>query len=517
MNAVGRSRVKNLKYPVLALLAGQFPFWYFAAANIDEIIAADIWRTLILVVVFSILVFLGLWLLFRNGYKASLGSVVVITLCLSYGHLINWFKLQHSWLARNSVLLPIFMVAGIALLLLVIKSRRVSNQTVLFLNILFLSLTLFSAVPSVMRLAEIGNNNYLRAKNLPDPTNSADPSMPDIYLIILDAYPRADSLLEDLGFDNSAFINQLEDSGFSVIPCSQPNYWHTWESVFTMLNLRYLDEIPINPTIIQGDLSPGDIFNAVQDNLLRQLVEEKGYNTVSFDSGYRMTEFSDMDEYTKIQVDPWQVTPFEQMFLQTTVWQAASVFQIRMGLDLTAEQARQAAETTIRKKLDFTYKFRMFGLDQLDKASSARSPKFVFAHILASHGPYFMDQNGQYLGTIPVTKQAITDQIQYVNQRVWVSLQSMLAGQNPRPVIIIMGDHGAREFGESGNKNFIAVLGPKELTSRLYDTITPVNVMRLVATHVLGGDFPPLPDYSFKSEKTYPTYYHFVPNNCTVK
>ena len=34
-----------------------------------------------------------------------------------------------------------------------------------------------------------------------------DQPPPDIYYIILDAYARDDSLLEDYGFDNSPFLN----------------------------------------------------------------------------------------------------------------------------------------------------------------------------------------------------------------------------------------------------------------------------------------------------------------------
>jgi hypothetical protein len=96
-----------------------------------------------------------------------------------------------------------------------------------------------------------------------------------------------------------------------------------------------------------------------------------------------------------------------------------------------------------------------------------------------------------------MTPKTYTDQIRYVNQRVLGTVTEILAKSKVEPIIILMSDHGSRESKETIFTNFIAVSAPESVNTQLYDSITPVNVMRLIASHLFNTEYPLLPDYSF--------------------
>src|SRR5215211_3533742 len=67
----------------------------------------------------------------------------------------------------------------------------------------------------------------------------------DIYYIILDGYGRADMLQTIHGFDNSKFVNALEERDFVVASRSQSNYPRTIVSLSSSLNMQYLDKMSL--------------------------------------------------------------------------------------------------------------------------------------------------------------------------------------------------------------------------------------------------------------------------------
>ena len=66
----------------------------------------------------------------------------------------------------------------------------------------------------------------------------ANGNSPNIYILLLDGYPRADTLAERYDFDNRPFLEELRDRGFDVAERSRTNY------MFTQLVL--LERAPIS-------------------------------------------------------------------------------------------------------------------------------------------------------------------------------------------------------------------------------------------------------------------------------
>jgi hypothetical protein len=74
-----------------------------------------------------------------------------------------------------------------------------------------------------------------------------DGSLPDVYMILLDGYPRADTLREDFGYDNEPFLSAMRGLGFEVSDRAHSNYTHTGLTLSTMFNARHLAELMPEP------------------------------------------------------------------------------------------------------------------------------------------------------------------------------------------------------------------------------------------------------------------------------
>ena len=84
-------------------------------------------------------------------------------------------------------------------------------------------------------------------------TGSSQGDRPDVYYIILDGYSRADVIKNDLGYDNTPFLDQLRGLGFVIGSCSRSNYDATHTSITSSLNMEML------PTIFHWAEEQGDV------------------------------------------------------------------------------------------------------------------------------------------------------------------------------------------------------------------------------------------------------------------
>jgi len=67
---------------------------------------------------------------------------------------------------------------------------------------------------------------------------------PDIFVVLLDGYPRADTLENDFGIDNAPFISSLENEGFVVDGDSRTNYMKTWLTITSLFHTQFVSGIP---------------------------------------------------------------------------------------------------------------------------------------------------------------------------------------------------------------------------------------------------------------------------------
>ena len=75
-------------------------------------------------------------------------------------------------------------------------------------------------------------------------SRAAAADSPDIYLLMLEDYPRADTLRRLFGFDNSPFLDTLTAGGFSVARNSRSNYMYTSLNLAALFHMQYLADLP---------------------------------------------------------------------------------------------------------------------------------------------------------------------------------------------------------------------------------------------------------------------------------
>ena len=193
----------------------------------------------------GVLVYVGALVLLRKwGNAAPVASLVLLVL-LSYGRLYDGLKaagLSGETVVRHRYLIPLCVViVGIGAVWAARRRETAGLNRVL---------NLMSVIVVALPLVSIGiyEANTLRSVRTPGMDCTLEPPggqvLPDVYLIIMDAYTCDDVLRDVHGYDNSPFLELLEEMGFYVARGSLSNYRPTIMSISSMLNMAYIQDYP---------------------------------------------------------------------------------------------------------------------------------------------------------------------------------------------------------------------------------------------------------------------------------
>jgi hypothetical protein len=133
-------------------------------------------------------------------------------------------------------------------------------------------------------------------------------------------------------------------------------------------------------------------------------------------------------------------------------------------------------------------------------SSSSRNPHFVYGHFLITHEPHLYDKQGrlhtEFLDSAPM--KTYTMQIEYANLVIHDLVSFILDHNKKNTIIILAGDHGFRRLPEELNAfrfpNLTAFYFPDQNYKFLYQTISPVNIFRLVLNQYFATHLPRLID-----------------------
>jgi hypothetical protein len=152
-------------------------------------------------------------------------------------------------------------------------------------------------------------------------------------------------------------------------------------------------------------------------------------------------------------------------------------------------------------------------------------PTYSYIHLISPHPPFVFDPNGnptyppdfwndQRLYPANLYQKGYVNQLQYLNRKMLGAVDSILNNSKVPPIIIIQGDHGPwLQPNDKRMWNLTAIYFPNH-KDKLYPTITPVNIFRLVFDTYFGGKYDTLKDVSYFSPV--PNLYNFsqVPSTC---
>jgi hypothetical protein len=472
-------------YPVLALLYH----------NISQVRYTAGIRPLIVSIAAASFLFLLFRLIYRDWHRAAFATALLTVLFFTYGHVFN--LLQHKW----DIDLPawqggLWLALAILALIWAGRPRMRFQNAALALNIITLGLTLV-ATGEVIResLPSEVHSNQPADPQAPLQTLHIPPGNkpPDIYYIITDSYARSDLLDEKVGYNNDWFISGLEKMGFYVAACSQSNYTRTDISLGSSLNLDYLQNLNDNFDPKNEDRT--QLWSSILHSTVRFALENAGYKTVAFASGFAFTEMTTADTYLSPSPVRSAMSEFETLLIRTT--------PLRHLEDLGLVDLGQIDGQRYRERTRLVF-------DSMDKLALMPGPKFVFIHLIPPHplfvfGPdgsptnpsLFMDADGIY--SQENYYRGIRNQVEYISVQLEQAVTTLLSDSPAPPIIIIQGDHAP--WLQKGSDQF-KILNAYYLpghNDRLYPAISPVNTFRLIFDTYFGADYLLLEDISFYS------------------
>jgi hypothetical protein len=151
----------------------------------------------------------------------------------------------------------------------------------------------------------------------PGPTAQPPADAPDVYVILLDGYARADVLEDTFDYDDSPFLDGLRSDGFEVADESHSNYLVTNLSVSSLLNYRQLGDIPaLQPLIANpGATEGGPVHRAISGAAVLDDFRKLGYETVGVGSGFEQPAVRGADRF----VDAGELNEFEIQMLRASI------------------------------------------------------------------------------------------------------------------------------------------------------------------------------------------------------
>ena len=331
--------------------------------------------------------------------------------------------------------------------------------------------------------------------------DAASATSPDIYVILLDGYPRADVLEYAFDIDNAPFIEALGDRGFAVADAAHSDYLWTHVSVPSALNLAYVEQIPAMLAFIEGRAArQPTLRHVVSDNEAFAIARQNGYDAVAVASGFEEVAPRQADVY----VDSGNLNEFEISLLTSTF---AGAVVNAVAPDFGSGQLRERIQAN---------------LDALPEIAAARDrpPALVFAHVPAPHQPVVLRADGAPV-VVPLTDAWFADspgergedpvefleryraQLPYLSERVLETIDAIVDASEVAPVIVLFADHGSASVVD-WNQTDPVEADPARLLERtgilfaaltpgreevFPDDISPVDMFRLLYDAYLGTNY----------------------------
>jgi hypothetical protein len=506
-------------YPLLFAIT---PVLMLFSTNLSQIHGRQIFRPILIgcAGVGALLLILGLIL--KDLQLAASITALMAILFFSYGHVYISASIfiARIFIAREIRLNPdqlmlvshlasfaLWLLVGILGPSLIRRAKRWRSQITSYFALLGLVAILSPALKISRYYLDLSTpSDNPAAKQTNQVELPADRTPPDIYYIILDGYGRQDVLRRVYQYDNSPFLNRLQDLGFYYAAESRSNYPRTHLSLASSLNMDYLDQFmefpstdPMCMSLVTQKLTSGEVL---------QYLRRQGYQIYALATNYEPTEIRAADFYI---VSRWRgLNDFEALMMRNSFF--ALLYDGALLLNLPLEYpGHQAHRTQVH-----------FVLETLERMPEEPGPKFVFAHVISPHPPFVFGPTGEpitqqlpfryddgyeYPGTTEEYIEGYRNQLTFINSRIQDLVQHLIEDSENPPIIILQGDHGPRSsmiedqvisdiFRES-----VAILNayyfPDGEYDELYPSISPINTFRVVLNHFFNEDYDPLPDLAY--------------------
>ena len=414
------------------------------------------------------------WIIYRNSRKASLLAFVLMVIFFFFGSFHDALKsiFPSSFITKYTFILPLLFILALLIFFLIKKSKSNFKPPFLYLNMVFLVLLVVESFAISKKIADIKttvvslNKEFIECINCPTP---------DIYLIVADGYTSNTALKEVFSYDNIDFETELKKRNFHVINNSFSNYNATAYSMTSMLNLNYLNNL-VNLNDSKENL--GICYENIKQNQTLLFLKETGYQF------YNYSDFSFPDQ-PAVTNPTFLLAKTRTITSQTLSGRIYRDLWYHLATDL---KLRSVINNYVYGQLRNNEKVYKLTEEIAEKKSDP--PKFVYSHLIMPHNPYYFDKVGNptsieklqdYSGA---NRKDFVEYLQYANKKLLDLIDHIKNKSSQPPVIILMGDHGFRQFNDSTDKkyqfmNLSSIYLPNGSYSSYYDSSSLVNQMRI--------------------------------------
>jgi len=470
--------------------------------------------------------------------SGAIAGALVVALIL-FGAAANLRGMDHSrvWIG----LLCIVLAAMLIITILRVEHPTTLERIAVVGNLISTALLVIALWPTlnfyVANLPGAHRAHASEVETANHPTVLNSPKRPDIYYIVLDGYSGGEFLQHDFGYDNSPFTDALADRGFYVAYDSKTAYAITVPSLFSTLNMRYInDQDKRNADKIAGiNGMPQDISylrTGIADSFVSQELQRRGYTYIFMLSGYDVpSRTADMNidfhrsgtvYYTGIDE---QVTGTYDPALFNKARFLPALFSA-MGLRPSIEKIDGTREIP-----DDPYDFReplraLVTWDEAEKIADYPQATFTVIHIIKPHEPVIFDREGHMVRPAATTKNSTREelsrrffeQLEFVNARTLRMIDTIDAKSSVPPIFIIQGDHGSvygNPRSKEGKRTNFGILNAYRFPGRTCEGLTPdiipINSFRVLFQCVFGAPYPLLESKYYNVVVGYGDLFRYAP------
>ena len=469
------------------LLFTAFPILFLYAYNISETSASQVWLPLGISVGGALVLWAVLSLILRSRAKAGLATAIFLGLFFSYGRLYDGLNYLGVSVPKHAYLLPTMLFAWGYCVYFIGRAKRDFRVTTRLLNVVavaVIAINFFNIASYEIRLRAVEAEAPAQTTQQPLAGEVDPENLPDIYFIILDEYAHPDTMLEYYDYDNSEFIQGLEDRGFFVAYGSRTPTGSTQHALAQILNMRHVD----------GELPDAVIHRKLAYNKVAELLKARGYQYLVFGNHGL---WGNLREYMENSADVY----FDYYMSSATQWTCefqAILWNTTMLRPFYYQMTGLQYEQAYRRQTLHT-------LAHLRSMTGQEGPWFVLAHFLCPHEPFVFGPDGEHISYVNWANYA--DKQFYLGQYVFILgeieqvVNELLEKSQTPPIIIVQSDHGLRphhsgiEIGPDEWRKIInAMYLPGMDYSEISESISPVNTFRLIFNHYFGADYLLLED-----------------------
>lgn len=412
----------------------------------------------------SLVFFFSINILIKNSVKTAIILSCTLFFILFFrdiNELLVFLKITEILNIFPDKIGELFFVIILMIILLIAaavffyKSKRNFIKLNSYLNVLTIIFIVYEIIGLIFLV-----ESKVELKNYVEPASSKNyKEKPDIYFIILDEYTGFEGLKKFWNYDNTGLKNFLINNGFFVAEKGRANYTNTNYSLASTLNMTELN------------YKKEDVYDVSNYIALAAYIKENSVVKHLYKHGYDFINMSFFDVNNK-----------EKYYQDIYYLKKGNIYQARTIYGHFYEISNEKSADMANINLGIFKK--------LESISTARSnnPKFVYAHIMMPHPPFYFDAHGNRTSrSYAADKKNMNnylEQLKYTNRILMQSIKALLNSEK-EPVIIIQGDHGYRSYqGKDKRIMEYSILSsfyfPDKDYSLLTDSVKSVNTFRII-------------------------------------